>query len=109
MVSVASWAPSKRVNPSTTISSRRCVCWIPSLDVKVSHHDVCRNALLPVPMRNPWLLELPRTLLDGGHGSRGDGHISKCGRKAMGGGGDDTTEPRTVVDRSALNKTSGKP
>ena len=98
-----------------------CIYWIPSLDVKVSHHDICRNtsslllckpALPPVPMRNPWLPEPPppRTLLDGGHSSRGDGHIGRCGRrKAKGGGGDDTTEPGTVVDRSASTETSGKP
>ena len=43
VVSMASWAPSKRVNPSTTISSLRASVGFPPSNVKVSHHDVCRN------------------------------------------------------------------
>ena len=95
VVSMASWAPSKRVNPSTTISTLRAsVGFPPSMSRFLTMTFV--ETRLPPSLQtwaaNPFQCETPgstppppsppRTVLDGGHGSRGDGRYGR--RKASG-------------------------
>ena len=102
VVSTATCAPSKIVKPSTTISKRLASTGLPPSMSRFLTMIFVDTA----PVQIPWIPTPPppRTLLDGGHGSRGDGHIGRCGRRNEWRGGDAGTA--TLVDRDVENATN---
>ena len=82
---------SKTVNPLTKFSNRLASKGLPpsmSRFLTMTFVDTrpppsLQPAHLP-PAQLPWIPRHPRTLLDGGHDSRGDGHIGNCGRTTLG-------------------------